>query len=348
MINRTLIRTRVLQLCYASRSTGSASLSEAQMSLKESIEGTYDLYLFLLKLLPELTVYHSERQELRKLKRFASKEELNPNRRWAENRASQKIEASEVLSTWYNKSLYDWLSDAEVVRRLVAKIEASDFYTDYKKSEDSFSDDLQFILNVFRKVVAQDRYLSNYLEGLCPYWDSELEGFEKIECEERPKEEEVDETISLARSEGRYSALTHKSSPVAIVKEFVDKTIRSIEEGRGFDEILMPMYRDESDERYANHLLRQVLLNQEEYGRLIAEHINIDRWEKERLALMDTILMEMAIAEMLNFPNIPVEVTINEYIELSKQYSTPNSHVFINGVLDAVAKQLRAENRILK
>ncbi len=347
MINRTLIRTRVLQLAYASRSNDTVSLSEALMKLKESLSDTYDLYLFLLKLVPELTDFHRERQEVRKLKRLASKEELNPNKRWANNALVAKLEEAEDLSSWYNASMFDWLSDQEVLRRLANKIEESEIYATYKKSEESFEVDQRFIVDVFRKIITQDKYLANFLEGYCPYWDSELEGVEKIECEERPDEDELEDYIEEARQDGRYSSLTHKLVPVAIVKEFVDKTLRNIRPEQSADDAIMPMYRDESDERYGMHLLRQMILAKEEHSELIKQHAS-ERWEHERLALMDTLLMEMAIIEFLHFPNIPTQVTINEYVELSKYYSTPNSGAFINGVLDSVAKKLKEDGKILK
>ncbi len=347
MINRTLIRTRVLQLAYASRSNDTVSLSEALMKLKESLSDTYDLYLFLLKLVPELTAFHSERQEVRKLKRLATKEDLNPNRRWAENKLVAKLEEAENLSSWYNSSMFDWLSDQEVLRRLANKVEESELYATYKEGEPSFETDQRFIVDVFRKIITQDKYLANFLESYCPYWDSELEGVEKIECEERPREEELDDCVEEARQEGRYSSQTHKLVPVAIVKEFVDKTLRNIKEDQSADDAIMPMYRDESDERYGTHLLRQIVLAKDEHSELIKEHAS-ERWEHERLALMDVLLMEMAIIEFLHFPNIPTQVTINEYVELSKYYSTANSGAFINGVLDSVAKKLKEDGKILK
>ncbi len=347
MINRTLIRTRVLQLAYASRSNDAVSLSEALMKLKESLSDTYDLYLFLLKLVPELTIFHSERQEVRKRKRLASREELYPNRRWAESPFVAKLEEAEGLAQWYNASMFDWLSDQEVLRRLANKIEESEIYAEYRKSEKTFEADQRFIVDVFRQIIAQDKYLANFLESYCPYWDSELEGLEKIECEERPKDDELDEVVEEARNEGRYSAQPYKLAPVAIVKEFVDKTLRNIREEEPADSAIMPMYRDESDERYGTHLLRQLIIGREQHNELIKQHTS-EHWEHERLALMDTLLMEMAIIEFLHFPNIPVQVTINEYVELSKYYSTANSASFINGVLDAVAKALKAEGKILK
>ncbi len=347
MINRTLIRTRVLQLAYASRSNEEISLSEALMKLKESLSDTYDLYLFLLKLVPELTIYHSERQEVRKRKRLASKEELFPNRRWAENLFVAKLEESESLASWYNASMFDWLSDQEVLRRLANKVEDSELYATYKKSEKTFESDHRFIIDVFRQIIAQDKYLANFLESYCPYWDSELEGLEKIECEERPRDEEVEELVEEARKEGRYSAQGHKLVPVAIVKEFVDKTLRNIREDMTADSAIMPMYRDESDERYGSQLLRQLILGREKHNDLIKDHTS-EHWEHERLAMMDLLLMEMAIIEFLHFPNIPTQVTINEYVELSKYYSTANSAGFINGILDAVAKSLKADGKILK
>jgi N utilization substance protein B len=127
----------------------------------------------------------------------------------------------------------------------------------------------------------------------------------------------------------------------------VVKTIRQFNEESNEHTQLLPLYKDEEDDRnFALELFRKTILNDQEYSSLIAE--KTDNWEVERIAMMDVLLMKMAIAEALNFPSIPVKVTLNEFIEISKNYSTPKSKMFINGILDKLIIDFKKDNRLKK
>jgi N utilization substance protein B len=131
-----------------------------------------------------------------------------------------------------------------------------------------------------------------------------------------------------------------------VVDTFVLKTIKRFEEKSNANFELLPEYRDEEDREFARKLFRASILNTEQYQRYMTEaSLN---WDFSRLAYMDVIIMQLAITEMLNFPNIPVNVTINEYVELAKLYSTPRSGGYINGMLDAIARHLIETGKMLK
>ena len=131
---------------------------------------------------------------------------------------------------------------------------------------------------------------------------------------------------------------------VPLVNTHILKQLKQIEEGRDFK--VTKLYKDQEDQEFVGQLFRKTVLNQQE---LIKEYINkTPNWEKERIAEIDTIILEMAICEFLKFPSIPVKVTINEYLEIAKEYSTPKSSIFINGILDNLTKEFTKENRILK
>ncbi|GEC78865.1 transcription antitermination factor NusB [Flavobacterium aquatile] len=107
-----------------------------------------------------------------------------------------------------------------------------------------------------------------------------------------------------------------------------------------------PLYKDVEDKDFASILYRKTVLNEE---KLAKEFIDkTPNWDMERIAELDTIILKMAICEFLNFPSIPVKVTINEYLELAKEYSTPKSSIFINGILDNLVKDFQANDRIKK
>jgi N utilization substance protein B len=131
-----------------------------------------------------------------------------------------------------------------------------------------------------------------------------------------------------------------------VVDTFVLKTIKRFEEKNGADQELMPEYKDEEDREFAIRLFRRAILNDEDYRSLINQ--NVKNWEFSRLAYMDVIIMQIALAEILSFPAIPVSVTINEFVEIAKYYSTAKSGGYINGIIDSIVKKLRADNKLLK
>lgn len=130
------------------------------------------------------------------------------------------------------------------------------------------------------------------------------------------------------------------------VDTFVLKTIKRFDPANGAEQELMPEFKDEEDRDFALTLIRRAIENDKYYLSLISQSTR--NWEFNRLAYMDVIIMQIALAEMLTFPEIPVSVTINEYVELAKCYSTPKSHIYINGILDNIAKRLISERKILK
>lgn len=130
------------------------------------------------------------------------------------------------------------------------------------------------------------------------------------------------------------------------VDTFVLKTIKRFDPANGAEQELMPEFKDEEDRDFALTLIRRAIENDKYYLSLISQSTR--NWEFNRLAFMDVLLMQLALAEMLTFPEIPVSVTINEYVELAKCYSTPKSHIYVNGILDSVAKRLISEHKMIK
>lgn len=131
-----------------------------------------------------------------------------------------------------------------------------------------------------------------------------------------------------------------------VVDTFVLKTIKRFDPKTNAKQELLPEYTDEEDKEYARKLFRATILNAEQYQRYMTEASH--NWDFSRLAYMDVVIMQIAIAEMLTFPNIPVSVTINEYVELAKLYSTPRSGGYINGMLDTIARHLISNGKMLK
>ncbi|MCF6357721.1 MAG: transcription antitermination factor NusB, partial [Draconibacterium sp.] len=133
---------------------------------------------------------------------------------------------------------------------------------------------------------------------------------------------------------------------VEFVISMIVKTIKRFNEFAGSDQSLMPMYKDQEDHDFAKDLIRKAIINHDELRGLIEEHSK--NWDVDRIAFMDILIMQLAIAEFLYFPSIPTKVTMNEYIELSKFYSTEKSRNFINGILDKTLKVLKSSGKVEK
>lgn len=349
MINRQVIRTRVLQVAYAYLHKGESKISSAEADLRTSLSRSYVLYLYLLRLPVELTERFGELQELRQRKHIQTAEDSNPNFRLRDNLYVAQVRRCEALEAWYMQFPLAWLEADWLIRKLLQEIEQSELYRNYLESELSYDNDRNFWLSVFNQIIAPNTSLAEYLEEQSIYWDDELCYLEKISSEERPglDPEDILKAVEEAKATGDYQAQRYELGNVEIVKSFVAKSMKRALENEEFETVLLPEFRDEDDESFALHLLRQTLVGYDKATTLIEKHLS-SNWDKERLADIDELLLHLAVTEFLHFPAIATTVTINEYVELSKHYSTPKSSSFVNGVLDAVAKELKSEGKILK
>lgn len=307
MINRVLIRIKVLQIVFAYYQNGSDDLKMAENELFLSLRRSYDLYYYFLLLIVEVTRLHERQLDTRKHKYLPTSDELNPNMRLVNNRLARQIEANEKLQAYVKEHGVSWVNETDFVKRVLELILNSELYAEYKDSEDdSYETDREFWRAVFRKLICRNEELENALEDISIYWNDDIE----------------------------------------IIQTFVIKTIKRFEEAHGSRQELLPMFKDEEDRDFAIQLFRKTLLYGEEYRERIDRHLR--NWESERVANMDLYIMQMALAELLHFPNIPVNVTLNEYIDAAKAYSTPKSGTFINGILDSIVQELAQEKLLFK
>lgn len=307
MINRVLIRIKVLQIVFAYYQNGSDDLKMAENELLLSLRRSYDLYYYFLLLIVEVTRLHERQLDTRKHKYLPTSDELNPNMRLINNRLARQIEANGKLQAYVKEHGVSWVNETDFVKRVLELILNSELYAEYKDSEDdSYETDREFWRAVFRKLICRNEELENALEDISIYWNDDIE----------------------------------------IIQTFVIKTIKRFEEAHGSRQELLPMFKDEEDRDFAIQLFRKTLLYGEEYRERIDRHLR--NWESERVANMDLYIMQMALAELLHFPNIPVNVTLNEYIDAAKAYSTPKSGTFINGILDSIVQELAQEKLLFK
>lgn len=307
MINRVLIRIRVVQILFAAYQGDNRDLKKAENDLLFSLQKSYDLYFYLLLLMTELTDAFAHRIDVKKSKLLPSQEDINPNIQLRENSFIAQLKTNKQMTDYLNDRPMSWNENDSFIRNLLEKILDSDIYAEYLNNQTrTYESDREFWRKVFKQIICNTEELYTLLEDESLFWNDDIE----------------------------------------IVESFVLKTIKRFNQEEGIDQELLPMFKDDSDKEFAVKLLRESMLNAKEYRALIDKYTK--NWESERIAIMDMIIMQIAIAELLNFPSIPVNVTMNEYIDIAKAYSTNKSAAFINGILDSIVKELQASGRIIK
>ncbi len=307
MINRVLIRLKVIQIIYAYYQNGGKNLEAAEKELFYSLSKTYDLYNYLLLLMVEITRFADRRIDNRRHKLRPTEEDLNPNTRFIDNAFMAQLAQNAQLVEFSNNQKRSWDDESDFVKRLFSQIEETKAYQEYMAKETlTYEDDRELWRKLYRTVIASNNEIDEILEEQSLYWNDDK----------------------------------------AIIDTFVLKTIKRFSPENGAEQELLPEYRDEEDREFARKLFRAAITGAETYRNMMAE--STKNWDMERIAFMDILIMQVALAEMLTFPSIPVSVSLNEYVEIAKMYSTPKSSSFINGMLDTIVNKLKEENKLRK
>lgn len=309
MINRVLIRAKVVQMLYAYMvSKDSMTLTTAKKELTKSLDKSYELYNALLKLMIELTDVQDLRLDEAKHKFLPTEEDLNPNMRFVENEFVKRLRADQTLADFVDDKKINWRDDELFVRLLLDKILRSEEYQEYMEMlKTSLVRDGEVWYQLMKKVVLPDENLLEHLQSMSVYYtDDDLQ----------------------------------------IMGQFVMKTIRRFEDEEA--QPILPQYKNDDDSKFGEQLFSKAVAEMEENNSYIDQFVKTEKWDVERIALMDRVVMCTALTEIRNYPSIPVNVSLNEYIELAKDYSTPRSGQFVNGILNAVVNKLRADKVIIK
>ncbi|MDD4609287.1 MAG: transcription antitermination factor NusB [Bacteroidaceae bacterium] len=308
MINRALIRLKVVQIVYAYYQNSGRNIDIAEKELFFSLSKAYDLYNYLLDLMVEVTSYANKQIEKKKHKFEPTADELAPSMKFVNNKFILQLKSNKQLLSFIESQKANWSNETEIVKVVYNKIIESDAYREYMASEGetSYAEDRELWRKLYKQVILNNDELESMLEDLSLYWNDDKE----------------------------------------IVDTFVIKTIKRFEESNGADQPLLPQFKDEEDKEYASRLFRRALLNIDYYRDLINKQVK--NWDLDRVAFMDVIVMQIALAEILSFPNIPISVSLNEYVEIAKFYSTAKSPSFINGTLDGIVNQLKKDNKLTK
>ena len=285
-------------------------LRESANSLQRSLDKAYELYHALLWLIVELTRLQEQRLDAARNKYLPSDDDMNPNMKFVDNTLAVALEGSADMQAYLKDNPVSWADDPFFLNSLLTKITESDIYRRYMDDkEEGRAVDAAFWRQVMKTIILPGDDLAELLESKSVYWNDDLE----------------------------------------IMGTFVIKTIKRFgtsEEGSELS--LLPKYKDQEDAEFGADLFVSAIRNKELYRGYIERFINSEQWDPERLAFMDIVVMITAIAELLNYPAIPVPVTVNEYVEIANSYSTPRSGQFINGILSSVIKYLTAEGLLRK
>lgn len=308
MLNRRHIRIKVMQALYALAQSETPDLQKEEKFLNTSTAQMYDLYLVMIDLLTEIHAFAKDYLEKSQQKILATEADKNPNTKFIENQILIKLVDNDLLQKELGK------------RKL-----------------NNWRLDDEYVKIIFEDIQQSDLYLA--------YMTDEERSFKK-------DQEFIIELFKqkVAPNDKLYDYLEDYRltwlDDLPVVNTTVVKRIQKLKPNSPEATILPKLYKDEEDKQFTRDLLRKTVSNDATLDAEISG--NTPNWDQDRIAMIDKVLLKMAICEFLKFPSIPVKVSINEYLELAKEYSTPKSSIFINGVLDRLVKKYRQEDRLHK
>jgi transcription antitermination protein NusB len=308
MLNRRHLRVKVLQSLYAYHQSNSGDIKQHEKHLLQSIESVHEMYIWMLSLISEVTSYAANDAEERANKHLPTADDLNADVKILTNRFVLSLKKNKDFLAGLKKYKVAWEFEPELIKSLFIILKNSDDYKGYLKKT---GDTIQTDKDIIKFIFKKVILKSSLAEQV----------FE-------------DKFIYWPVDKDVLQALIAKT-----FKNFASDN---------FDQNKLAEVTGnwEEDRDFIVSLFENTIRYNTEYQQLISN--KTQNWEPDRIAIMDTLLMKMAIAEFINFTSIPVKVTINEYLEISKEFSTPKSNSFINGILDKILFELKAEDKIKK
>ncbi|MCQ2346688.1 MAG: transcription antitermination factor NusB [Paludibacteraceae bacterium] len=307
-----MVRTRVIQTLFAYYKDGEKTPLTAKKELINSFSDTYSLYMQLLNFVNELTAYAEQQIEQGETRSKATHLPFDANRRFVNNQLAKQIFNCRTLRNYIDNERLTWDAGMNAVSAIYRLLTESKIYKTYMAAETcSFDDDKR----IWRKIIS----------GMMMDNDDLLSALEEMEV-----------TLDHA----------NWTTDADVILSYVEKTIKRTTADSDIDGKLLPMFDKEEELEFGKELLQYAIENRSAYQELISSHLK--NWDADRIAYMDTIILQVALAEILNYPNIAVEISLNEYIEIAKEYSTEKSYLFINGILTEILLHLKRENKLMK
>ncbi|HBW80796.1 MAG TPA: transcription antitermination factor NusB, partial [Sphingobacterium sp.] len=306
MLNRRHLRVKVVQTLYAYSLSEDKDIKTFEKALLKNVDEVYEMYMWTLNLLDEVSDYVLIDAEGRANKFLPTEKDLSLTTKLSTNTFIESLRQNPQYGEGVKKYKISWSFDPEIVRTVFLQLKDSEAYLEYLQQEDrSIGTEKDIIKHIFKKIILKSPVIEFLFEEKFINW---------------PVDKEVLQAL-IAKTFKNFSSEDPRKNKLAEITQ---------------------NWNDDSD--YVIALLGKTIRNTNEYQKLISEKTK--NWESDRIALMDTLLMRMAICELVNFPSIPVKVTINEYIEISKVFSTLKSNTFINGILDKILNDLNQQGRI--
>ncbi|MBN2175562.1 MAG: transcription antitermination factor NusB [Bacteroidales bacterium] len=313
MLSRRHLRIKVLQALYAFLLSVNDRLDLGEKELFRSLDKLYEIYIYQLSLLIEIIEFARKRIEENKQKFFPTEDDLDPNTRFVENSFIHQIETNRELLRKIDLYKISWYDSEDLIRKLLVTIRESDEFKEYMQdAKPTYEKDKEIFFRIVKKYISRSELLQFYYEERSIYWYDDFN----------------------------------------VANLLVLKTIKSYKESWDEFHKFPEFFKNEGDEvinedkQFVKDLFRKTIIHSDEYNNIIEEKVK--NWEMDRIAVMDILLIKMAMVELMEMPSIPIKVTLNEYIELAKLYSTPKSKIFVNGILDKLIVDLKNQNRIKK
>ena len=313
MLNRRILRIKAFKVLYSNAIAENMSLAQAQSQLDVACEATRDLYIYMLGIVSPLTKIARARIESAKGKFNPTEEDLNPNMKFADNALAKLLDADVDFQKVISKKKLSWDQYDIFLKKVMNSIASKEYFAEYMASPSaSLKEDCRLFTRIFEEEFVDSEDLEKILEDKSLYWNDDL----------------------------------------AYALTWCCKTLKSFEKGEAWK--MLPLYQSEllegpdveSDLAFVRKLLQAAFAGYDRYFAMISE--SVSGWEKERLFSTDVALIVMGLAEASSFPTIPVKVTINEYVEISKFYGTQKSRSFVNGLLDRLVQSMVNEGKIVK
>ena len=306
MLNRRILRVKAFKVLYAYAENPDLSLKEALSSLDASCEATRDLYLYMMAVIPALTAEAARRIEAARGKFNPTEEDLHPRMKFVQNGVSALLEQDPDFARLLEKKKISWANNDALVNSLYETLKTREYFQEYLKAdEQSLQEDVRLWQRIFQEEFEDNEALAAILEDSSIFWADELPYV-------------LGTCIRSLEEMGRTGRWNY---PPLYQSDILSAQGKAVDSDRDFvHELVTASYG-----RYA------------EYSNLVAG--SVSKWDQDRLYTTDTVLIVMGLTEAETFPEIPVKVSINEYVEISKYYSTPKSRGFVNGLLDRLIKE---------
>ncbi len=308
MLSRRLLRIKAMQALFAYFKSFNNDVKSGEQLLIRSIDNVYELYIYLLSFMVEIKDVAVNRIADNKLKVLPSQSDLIPNTKFIENKLLKQLEDNNQLNTERNRLKLSFSDNMEMIRKIYLNIKETSSYQNYMESENTG----------YRK--DKDYVIGCFINNI------------------------VNEELLIEHLEDKKIFFIDDYDLVA---SMVVKTLRYFKEDSDKNTQLLPLYKNFDEEnKFVRELFKKTILYSKSNIELIQKRTH--KWESDRIAFMDILLMQMAICEFMYFPSIPIKATLDEYIDISKEYSTDKSSSFINGILDGIIDDLKASDRINK